>query len=196
MSATLKQSVPVRMTLDEFLVWDAPGPERWQLVDGEPVAMAPAAEAHGLLHAELARVLGNHHVETGSECRVSVEPGSVPRVLADMNYRVPDIGITCAPPGGKQMIAAPVVLIEVLSPSNERNTRPNVWAYATIPSVREMLLFRSSRIEAELLRRAEDGTWPDKAERLLPGATVVLESIGFRAPLADLYRTTGLEPAL
>jgi hypothetical protein len=30
----------------EFLDWDAPGPERWQLVDREPRAMAPASLPH------------------------------------------------------------------------------------------------------------------------------------------------------
>ena len=195
MSVALKPSVPVRMTLDEFLVWDAPGPERWQLIDGEPVAMAPASESHGLLHAEIARLLGNHLVEAKSGCRVIVEPGIVPRVLADMNFRVPDIAITCAPPAGKQMIAEPVVLIEVLSPSNERNTRTNVWAYTTIPSVREILLFRSSRIEAELLCRNGDGTWPEKAVRLFSASAVTLDSIGFITPLVAFYRTAGLEDA-
>ena len=188
----LQPHVPGRMTLDEFLVWDAPGPERWQLIDGEPVAMAPTSEPHGALLGEIARAIGNCLVETNSKCRVIVAPGIVPRVMANMNFRIPDIGITCAPPGDKQMVPDPVVMIEVLSPSNERNTRANVWAYATIPSVREILLFRSSRIEAELLRRDEDGTWPEKPQRLLPGSSVALQSIGFSAPLDELYRTTGL----
>ncbi len=40
MSASL--NVPELMTVEEFLAWDAPGPHRWQLVDGEAHAMAPA----------------------------------------------------------------------------------------------------------------------------------------------------------
>ena len=38
MSSALRP--PKLMTVAEFIAWDAPGEERWQLVDGEPVAMA------------------------------------------------------------------------------------------------------------------------------------------------------------
>ena len=34
-------------------------------------------------------------------------------------------------------LADPLLLVEILSPSNEAKTRVNEWAYATIPSVRE-----------------------------------------------------------
>ncbi len=109
-----------------------------------------------------------------------------------MNFRIPDLGITCSPPSQGAVVAEPVLLIEILSPSNEVETRANVWAYTTIPSVREILLVRSSRIEAELLRRGADGNWPADAERLSKDGTLTLDSIGFTTPLAALYRTAGL----
>lgn len=45
MSAHLEpdsESAPLRMTVAEFLTWDANDPtgKKWQLIDGEPVAMA------------------------------------------------------------------------------------------------------------------------------------------------------------
>ena len=57
----------------------------------------------------------------------------------------------------------PVLVVEILSPSNETETRENVWAYASIPSVQEILLLRSTEIAAELLRRQADGNWPEQA---------------------------------
>jgi hypothetical protein len=48
--------IPVELSLTEFLVWNAPGPWRWWLVEGAPEAMAPrwkpkiggvSAMAHG-----------------------------------------------------------------------------------------------------------------------------------------------------
>ena len=92
------------------------------------------------------------------------EPGIVPRVRANRNYRVPDLGVTCAPPSHDLMVSEPIVLIEILSPSNEADTRANIWAYTTVPSVREILAIRSTRIEAELLVRGADGTWPAEPE--------------------------------
>jgi Uma2 family endonuclease len=84
------------------------------------------------------------------------------------------------------------MLVEVLSPGNEAETRANVWAYTTIPSVREVLLLRSSRIEAELLRRDAGGNWPPEARVIGSTGRLELSSIEFAAPLADFYRTTGL----
>jgi Uma2 family endonuclease len=92
----LRKSLPTRMTVDEFLAWDSddtPG-RRWQLVDGEPVLMAPASEGHARIQAELVRLLGNHLLAAGSACSVVVAPGIVPRVQSNENFRVPDIGVT------------------------------------------------------------------------------------------------------
>ncbi len=193
MSAALKHP-PSRMAVDEFLAWDSGDHtgRRWQLVDGEPVAMAPASDNHGSIQAELARLLGNHLVERGSSCRVVTEPGIVPRVRASENWRIPDLGVTCTPSDGGVEVPAPVLLIEILSPNNYAETRTNVWAYATIPSAREILVVNSVRVEAELLRRRDDGTWPEQPEAVPADGDMELVSIGYAVPLAALYRTTSL----
>ncbi len=173
------------MTTAEFLVWDAPGPQQWQLVDGEPRAMAPASDAHAAIQTELGRLLGNHLLT--SPCRVPTNPGIVPRVQSRTNFRIPDLGVM-RPEGSEER---PILLVEILSPSNRAETWSNVWTYLSIPSVREVLVLRSDAIGADLLRRAPDGTWPERAETIEVGE-LVLESIGFRAPLADFYRTSRL----
>ena len=182
------------MTLDEFLAWDSGdrSGRTWQLIDGEPVAMAPGSDAHGAIQSEIARLLGNHLLEQRSPCRVVTEPGIVPRVRANRNYRVPDLGVTCAPPSHEPMMPEPIVLIEILSPSNEVDTRANIWTYTTVPSVREILAIRSTRIEAELLTRNPDGTWPAEPEIIDPDGVVTLASIAFATPLVAIYRTTPL----
>jgi Uma2 family endonuclease len=182
------------MTVDEFLDWDPHDPtvRRWQLVDGEPVAMAPGSENHASLQNELGALLRNHLLERGSACRALTEAGVVPRAAANWNFRIPDLLVTCAPPGSGTIVADPVLVVEILSPSNEIETRGNIWAYTTIPSVREILAVRSTRIEAELLRREPDGSWPGQPVILGPGDTLTLASIDFVAPLRALYRTTVL----
>jgi Uma2 family endonuclease len=193
MSAALKRP-PSRMTVDEFLAWDSGdySGRRWQLVDGEPVAMAPASDNHAMIQAELARLLGNHLVESRRPCRVGTEPGVVPHVRANENWRIPDLGVTCAPPKGGVEMQAPVLLVEILSPNNYAETRANVWTYTTLPSMQDILVVNSVRIEAELLRRRDDGTWPEKPEAIPADGTVEFASIGFTVPLAALYRTTSL----
>jgi Uma2 family endonuclease len=192
--AAMRKRLPTRMTLDEFLVWDAEDVtgRRWQLVDGEPVLMAPAAEVHGAIQAELGRLLGNHLLVTGRPCRVISAPGIVPRIRANENFRVPDLGVTCAPPSKEVMGPEPVLLIEILSPGNEAKTRSNIWACTTMPSVQEILAVRSTRMEVELLRRDAEGNWPSSPVIVRPPDALGLSSIGFEAPVADLYRTAGL----
>jgi Uma2 family endonuclease len=188
----LRNRVPARMTLDEFLTWDPhdPGGRTWQLIDGEPVAMAPGTDAHGSIQAEISRLLGNHLLERGSPCRVLTEPGIVPHVRANRNYRVPDLGVTCASPTRDAMMPEPVLLIEILSPGNEAETWANIWAYTTIPTVTEILAVRSTRIEAEYLQRGPDGAWPKEPEIIGVAGTLTLRSIGFSTLLAAFYRTT------
>jgi len=185
---------PRGMTVDEFHAWEPlehPG-RRWQLVDGTPVCMAPASDDHGRIQAQAAYLLTAHLQERRPGCAVVSAPGVVPRVRAVTNDRVPDLGVTCSPPIGGKHITDPVLLVEILSPSNEAVTRSNVWAYTTIPSVAEILLLASVKIEAELLRRFPDGSWPEQPAVLAADDEIRLASIGFSAPLRSFYRTTSL----
>jgi Uma2 family endonuclease len=185
---------PAGMMVADFLAWQPEEhPERrWQLFDGEPVCMAPASENHGAIQAEATVLLGLHLRERRPACRVITAPGVVPRVRSATNHRIPDLGVTCSPPSGGQVVTDPVLLIEILSPSNAALTRENVWAYSTIPSVAEILLLGSVRVEAELLRRGADGSWPEAPVFLGAEGELELASIGFRAPLRSFYRTTDL----
>jgi Uma2 family endonuclease len=182
------------MTVAEFLSWDNGdwSGRRWQLINGDPVAMDPAGETHGALVAEIARLLGNHLLERRSSCRILVEPGIIPRADSVRNFRIPDLGVTCSPAAAGQVVPEPTLLIEVLSPSNAASTRANFWAYTTIPTVQEILIVHSTRLEAELLRRGADGVWPEAPAVIHPPAALELASIGLSAPLEALYRTTGL----
>ena len=190
----LQKHPPARMTLAEFFAWN---PEdtavrSWQLIDGEPVAMAPATEAHGALQIEIGALLRNHLLARGGPCRVISEAGIVPRVRSDRNYRVPDLGVTCAPPSSRLMVADPILLIEILSPSNEVEIWANIWAYTTIPSVMEIVILSSTKVEADLLRRRGDGSWPEIPERVEADGKLTLDSVDFTVPLRDVYRTTAL----
>ena len=51
--------IPVRMSVEEFLNWESADGLRYELVDGEPRAMAPAGAVHGFLQNQLGRLIGN-----------------------------------------------------------------------------------------------------------------------------------------
>jgi Uma2 family endonuclease len=188
---------PDLMTVTEFQSWqpDHSPDGRWLLVDGVPVCMAPASENHGRIQAAATTLLMVHLEANRPGCAVVVAPGVIPRIRSMTNERVPDLGVTCTPPAGSHAIVDPVLLIEILSPSNASITRNNVWAYTTIPSVQEILLLRSTGIDAELLRRDAAGDWPPEPMAVGPQDDVTLACIGFQAPLISFYRTTNLLPS-
>lgn len=86
----------------------------------------------------------------------------------------------------------PVLLVEILSPSNQAETWSNVWAYTSIPSVREILVLHSTRMRAEILRRPGEGEWPERTDVIAGTGALRLDSIGFAIGLPDLYARTGL----
>ena len=185
-------NIPARMTVDEFLNWEPGDGRMWQLVDGEPKPMVPSRPAHGALHAEMGALIGNHFVAQNSICSVLMNVGVVPHLRPSRNLRIPDLTITCSDYHTEEdALADPVLVVEILSPENEAETWANVWTYASIPSVREILVLSSIMVGADLLRRHPDGSWAENPETILDG-DLILESIGFRTPLADIYRTTRL----
>jgi Uma2 family endonuclease len=190
MVAVLK--VPEFMTVAEFLVWDAPSGPAWQLIDGLPQSMAPASGTHAVMQGEVGRLIGNHLAEHRPGCRVLTNPGVIPKLESEDNFRIPDLGVTCAPIArGVIEIAEPILLIEIPSPGNPMQTWTNVWACTTIPSVLENLVIRTASIGVQLVRRLPDGSWPDVPLAIEAG-DLTLESIGFRSPLTALYAGTWL----
>jgi Uma2 family endonuclease len=180
------------MTVDEFLAWDAPGETRWELVDGEPIAMAPTSRTHGALQLELGRLIGNHLEGARSPCTVIAAPGIIPRVRANENFRIPDLTVTCTRYETEEYdVSNPILIVEVLSPSNRADTWRNVWAFTTIPGLQEILLLSSTSVRAELLRRGSDGSWP-AASTVIEDGDLILDSIDFTVSLDDVYRSTRL----
>lgn len=193
MSTALR--IPHRMTVAEFQDWLPPAGEedrRWHLVDGEPVSMAPTSITHGLIQSEIGGLIWQHLRRIGSQCRIVTAPGVIPRVRATNNERIPDLGVTCSPQTDGRVLSDPVLLIEIVSPSNEADTRRNVWTYTSIPSVVEILLLSSTSVSGELLRRNSQGEWADDPLMLNGDSLVELASIGFTASMRDIYATTSL----
>lgn len=89
--------IPVRMSVEEFLNWEPADGLRYELVDGEPRAMAPAGAVHGFLQNQLGRLIGNHLRERGSSLEALANPGIIPHLLSAHNVRIPALAVTCSP---------------------------------------------------------------------------------------------------
>ncbi|HEX4767060.1 MAG TPA: Uma2 family endonuclease [Lichenihabitans sp.] len=179
-------------TVEEFLVW--PGDSRakhYELVDGVVRAMAPGSTTHATIQGNLGFLIGAHLRTTRSACRLLVTPGIVPRVNAARNFRVPDLGVTCVPDTARQIaMPEPILLVEILSPSNKAATWSNIWTFGSIPSLREILVVQSIKIEAQILRRGDDGGWPDNPSAFGEDDNLVLASLGLSCAVTEFYTGT------
>jgi Uma2 family endonuclease len=149
--------------------------------------MAPPGINHGAIQNQVGMILGLHLRAHRPTCRVITTPGVIPRLRSRFNERIPDLGVSCGAFTDGRSLADPVLLVEILSPSNEAKTRSNAWAYATMPSVQEVLILASTAVRAEVLRQGEE------TPVVLAGRDVLrLSSIGYEGPLVAFYATTGL----
>jgi Uma2 family endonuclease len=191
---TRRTTTGLRMTVDQFFDLPGDGTGRlYELVHGEPRAQDAASATHGAIQQRLGTILTLHLDAKRPGCRVVANPGIRPQLLANWNHRIPELGVTCVPDAPEvRHLPDPILIVEVLSPTNEDDTWSNVPLYATLPTVMEILLVDSTRIEALLLRRGADGHWPQGPTTFGPGATVELTSIGLSFPLREAYRDTYL----
>jgi Uma2 family endonuclease len=180
------------MTVDEFLKWDSSQGYHWQLIDGLPVAMSPPAPLHGVIQNEVGSLVRNHLVECGKPCTVITTPGVIPRFQPDRNFMIPDLAVTRSRTDvtGKA-VHEPVLLIEILSPTNHAETWRNVWAYMTIPALWEILVIQTASPGVEPLRRGGDDVWPEKPLSIVDGE-FTLSSFSLNLAVASLYRGTGM----
>ncbi len=193
MSLALQMDPGPWMTAEQFAAWPGDGTgRRYQLIDGDLVAMAPPGPRHAKLVSRLDRLLGSHLAQHRPGCEPAAGAGVQPRADAMRNVRIPDLVVTCGPDEGA-LIDAPVVIVEVLSPSNARETREAVRACLSIPSLGEVLVLSSEAVVAEVLTRDETGAWPREPQRFGPGDTLRLDSLGFACAMDALY--AGLLPA-
>lgn len=175
--------------------WDGGGLlGKLELVNGEVRAMSPASGTHALIQANLSYLLGAHLRAKKLPCRVGTEAPVQPHIYANDNVRAPDLAVTCAPPSKSKLFPDPVLVIEVLSPGNQKDTWEAVYALSTIPSLTEVAVVDSETLAFWILRRDANGHWPKERGEPVTGAAAVLtlESIGAALPLPEVYSGTHL----
>ena len=182
-----------KMTVAEFVRWEDGSDTRYELLDGTPVAMAPPAVAHGMLSLRLGA-----RIEAALRARpprIGQSEAGIVKPDRDDTCYIADLAVTCIPPPpGQQLLAEPVLIVEVLSPGTavyDRQTK--VADYRRIPSVEEILLIDSASVFAEVLRRAGE-QW---ITELVQGreATLSLASISLTVTMADLYEEIEIQDA-
>jgi Uma2 family endonuclease len=194
MSIAEKPTVP-RMTVAEFL--DLPGdgqPGKRELVHGVIRAMAPPSPTHGVLQARIAGRIEAHLTKRKSPCRVGTEVGITPIWDPKHNVRAPDVTVTCKlATRGERTFPDPVLIVQILSPSNEKDTWESIQACATIPTLAEIVVVAFDAVRMSIFRKRPDGVWPEQPEIVEAGGTVRLASIDAGFEIDEIYAGTVLE---
>lgn len=130
----------------------------------------------------------------GSDMRVRVSE-------ADGTYFYPDVTISCDMADrrrGNKLIRSPRVVVEVLSPSTEKEDRTSkLLTYQAYPTIQEIVLISQFAPHVEVYRRPEEGTeWTYTIYGPRLEEEVVLESVDVAVSLAEIYEGINFDEPL
>ncbi len=136
-------AVPDRlMTSDEFIDWAMRQPSgRYELVGGRVVAMAPERTRHNLAKARVWQALSTAVEHASLPCTVFTDGMTV--VIDEHHSRDPDAAVQCGRenPPDAGVLEAPMVVVEVVSPSRERDdTGAKLVEYFSVASIQHYLI--------------------------------------------------------
>jgi Uma2 family endonuclease len=174
----------------EYLAAEEQSPIRHEYMAGEVYAIAGGSLRHN-------RIAGNTYVALslglrGTPCQAFVSDVKL-HVAHDNAYYYPDVMAACneASPlvGEEQIVASPLLVIEVLSPSTETiDRREKLAAYRRLPSVMEYVLISQDRQQVEIYRRQGDIGWLYLSFEA--GESVEFASVALSLPIDELYAGT------
>ncbi|HYD68435.1 Uma2 family endonuclease [Azospirillum sp.] len=181
MSARFEDDRP--LTLSGFLAWERRQPERYEYVGNEIRMMVGGTVNHARIARNVTSGLQNALGRCGCE---AFQEGL--KVVAAEQVHYPDVIVTCTPPDGRSdVVDAPSLIAEVLSPSTANHDlglkRRN---YTTLPSLLAYVVVAQDRMRVVVCARA--GT--DWAETTLthPDEAVTIPALDLSLPLSEIYR--------
>ena len=181
---------------NEHLACEAQSPTRNEYIAGEIFAMTGASIRHNVIAGNIFAELRAHL--KGTPCRALIE-GVKLHLRKEHSYYYPDVMVTCedrlqALDNQQQIVEAPIVVIEILSPSTEAiDRREKLRAYRTLPSLKEYLLISQDQAQVEIYRRRGDIGWDIITYE--PGDTVEITSLELKLGMGDIYFESGIAVA-
>lgn len=168
-------------TVEEFDRWHAGQPERWEFVAGVPVMMAPGSNNHSIIKGNIFAQLRSR--SAGGPCRAFVDG---PEVKGPGLSAIPDVVVTRTPVRGDVgVVEDPVVVVEVLSPSSERDDTGRKWqGCCLVPSLRHYLVVSQESRFVTAHARSGPASFD---ERFHQEGAVALDAVGAGLTLAEIY---------
>lgn len=176
---------PARLSRDAFYAWAKDQPRgRYELLDGEVVAMAPERVAHARAKGAAWVALRDALAAAGVECEAL--PDGVTVEVGDATCYEPDVVVACGEiPGDLVAVPSPLIVVEVTSPSNSRVDLVTKFAdYFRLPSLRHYVIIHLGLRRVIHHRRTEDGRIESA---ILTGGALALEPPGISVPVDGLF---------
>lgn len=178
------------MTLAEYFELDTIVPTlKYEYQDGKVRLMAGGSKAHDDIAFNMRASLKQQFQSgpcfvQGSDMRVQV---------SEATYVYPDVTISCDVADrrrGNTLIRSPRVVVEVLSPSTEKDDRTSkMQAYQACSTIQEVVLIGQFASHVEVYRRGEEGRkWECSIYGSGLGDEVMLRSVDVAVSLAEIYQ--------
>lgn len=172
------------MSVDEFLVWAPTVPERHELVDGVPIAMAAERAGHARAKLALVNALREAIARAGLPCEAFTDGMTVR--IDEHNGFEPDALVHCGEPidDDESEVPSPVIVVEVVSPSSiGRDSNAKLDGYFRVVSVQHYLIVDTRSGRVVHYQRGDDGA---PAVSLVSGDTLTLDPPGIELSLQSL----------
>ncbi len=179
-------TLPALVSEEEYLAREASANEKSEYIHGRIEIMSGGTDAHGALAVWVASALVI--ALKGRGCWIM---SSDVKVYAAGSLYYPDVSVTCGPrryhSANRTVIANPVLLVEVLSPSTGAKDRGEKFLdYQQIDSLNSYLLVSQDEARIELFTRGEDGHWDYSQAHGLECA-LPIPALSISLALADIY---------
>ncbi|HEY5817168.1 MAG TPA: Uma2 family endonuclease [Mesorhizobium sp.] len=135
------------MTVSQFFDWwdKRRGDERYELVDGEVIAMGRDRIRHNRAKTSTFTALSRAIAKVGVPCEVFIDGVGVSRNTK--NFRLPDVVVNCGDvEPDASVVPNPVIVVEIVSPSSEdHDVHIKLAEYFQIPSIAHYLIIYPER---------------------------------------------------
>jgi Uma2 family endonuclease len=180
------------MTASEFLAWAVQQPERWELFDGIPIAMSPERVIHSETKYRV-RAFDQAIARARVRCRFVLDGPMVP--IDSRNSYQPDVLVYCGDPvpGDALEVPIPVMVVEVLSPSNAlRDLRDKLQGYFRVSSIHHYLIVDPDKRLVIHHARAQKETI---STRIVKDGDFQLDPPGLTLPVTDFFEAAAPQSA-
>ena len=180
---------PPGMTIGSFVAWSRQQPDgRYELVDGEVVAMPAEGALHNVVKGDVYLALREAIARAGLKFTVFTDGMLVP--IRNDRGRQPDAAIASAEwkDFAQTIHADPLVLVEVNSPSSI--TIDSDWKlaeYFELPSVRHYLIVSPAR--RHVIHHSRKGPAGDILTRIVTAGTIALDPPGIEVAIDRFFAT-------